>query len=372
MKQFLLFSATILFFLSPVVIFSQTYKIDEKRVYSWDGAPNWKQETFMQYSYDNGGNKETKIETFTYPSMAKLFQDIKTYNGNNNIELEETQFWNSTMMQYINSARTTYTYDGSDNLEFETEQSYNFGTMMYDNELRTEYEFSGGNLIRITFQSWENGVWVNEEQYEYSYNTSGQPEEEIESTWNSNTSMWDPSERSIATYTNGLRTKLEVYEYNNGNWETQPFEQYLSEYMGTLETKYTWQSWDGSQWVNEDQETNDYDANGNVTMIIYSNWSGSMWEPYYKEELDYSMADPLSTTEFDSESFKVHPNPASDVINISTAFDIEKIEMYSVLGNKIIQSSKAKHLNVSNVKSGMYMLKIFSGGRHTTKKIVVK
>ena len=348
------------------------YKVDERRIYSWDGNPDWNQHSTEQYIYANGGNKETSIITSSFPGGEVLYQDLKTYNANNDIILEVTQFWNSVTLQWETTAQTVYTYNLSGELEYETDQSYNFVTQMFTDEFRTKNEYLNGNLIRITFQKSENGVWVDEDKFEYSHNTSGQPVEEIESLWNTTTMMWDPIERAIATYTSGLLTKLEIYKYTNGSWETQPYEQYLLEYNGMLQTKFTWQSWDGAQWVNEDLETSAYDANDNLEELIYWSWSGSVWEPYYKEETDNSVAGPLSSTVFDSENFKVYPNPVSEIINITSKTPIDKVELYSVLGLKIMESPDYKNINVSHIKSGLYLLKASIGRSSTTKKIAIK
>jgi hypothetical protein len=372
MKQITLLTVLFLVSISFSSDAQTVYKVDEKRIYSWDGNPDWQQHSTQQYLYANGGNKESSVLILSYPGGEALYQDLKTYNTSNNIILEVTQFWNSTMTQWETTAQTVYTYNGSGKIEFETDQSYNFVTQMYTNAFRTKYDYSGDNLIRITYQSWENGAWENDDKFEYAYNTSGLPIEEIESIWNSATMLWEPSERGIATYTNNLLTKLEIYKYDNGGWETQPFEQYLTEYTGMLESSFTWQSWNGSQWVNEDIETSFYDTNGNRTEYIFSSWSGSDWEPYYKEESDYSEAAPLSVTSFDSEDFKVYPNPASDVINIASKIPIDKIELYSILGSKILQSDNYMQINVSHVKSGMYLVKATSGSKTTSKRIVIK
>ena len=372
MRKISLLSVLVLITFGYTLNAQTVYKIDEKRIYSWDGSPDWQQHTTEQYGYTNGGNKETSIITMSYPDGELLYQDLKTYNTNNDIILEVSQFWNSFLLQWDTTGQTIYTYNLSGQLEYETDQSYNLVTQVFTDEFRTKNEYSGGNLIRVTYQRWENGVWVNEDKYEYSYNTSGQPVEEVESLWNAATMMWELIERGVATYTSGFLTKLEFYKYTNGNWETQPYEQYLMEYNGTQISKITWQSWDGAQWVNLDLETSEYDANNNATELIYWSWSGTSWDPYYKEEVDYSVAGPLGVTAFNRANIKVYPNPASDVINMSSTIPIDRVELYSILGDKIMESSNYQNINVSHIKSGMYLLKASSGNNSITEKIVIK
>jgi Secretion system C-terminal sorting domain len=367
MKQFLLFSAFILCCLFSLLSFSQTYKVDELKLFSY-GDPDWNQEYTQQYTYDNGGNKETNMLVLSYPDGDKIYQVNKTYNANNDVILSVTQFWNDLAMQWENSSQETYTYyTGTSNVKDVTTYSLILGYSTY----KILYEYSGNDIVKITDQIGDTGGLVNATKYDYTYNSPGMPGEEIESEWNVSTSMWDMTEKTIATYTSGLRTKIDVYNYESGNWATMPFERYLSNYSGTLEIEYRWESWNGAGWDFEDRELSTYDANGNKTVYIFENWTG-VWEPYYKEEASYSVASPLGVESFENVSFKVFPNPASDVVNLSSFSDIEKIEMFNVLGEKVLVSSKAKQLHVESLKSGVYLLKVFSGNRSATKRIVIE
>jgi len=55
-----------------------TYKIDEKYIYSWDDPTmDWKQDLTHQYTYGNGGAKETKLLILSYPGSQNLSQSLK-------------------------------------------------------------------------------------------------------------------------------------------------------------------------------------------------------------------------------------------------------------------------------------------------------
>lgn len=68
---------------------------------------------------------------------------------------------------------------------------------------------------------------------------------------------------------------------------------------------------------------------------------------------------------------QIYPNPTADVININTRKEIQRTEVYSLLGKKIAIYQNTKQFNVGNLPSGVYLLKIFSEGIVLTKKIVV-
>jgi len=80
----------------------------------------------------------------------------------------------------------------------------------------------------------------------------------------------------------------------------------------------------------------------------------------------------LSIDEVFANKIGVYPNPVSDVISIRTTESIEKIEMYNSLGQLIMdKNQQTKQLNVEDLKSGVYFLKLYSGPRSTTKKVII-
>ncbi|MEH6537262.1 MAG: family 16 glycosylhydrolase [Psychroserpens sp.] len=81
----------------------------------------------------------------------------------------------------------------------------------------------------------------------------------------------------------------------------------------------------------------------------------------------------LSVEDAFASAFNVSPNPASDYINISTEKEIDSVELYDVLGKVVFskEEDNLKQLNVTNLKSGLYLLKIYSGNQFTTKRILV-
>lgn len=364
MKHFLLF---VLLFLLTYLGFAQTlYQVDEKRIYDWDGAPDWDHVITEQFTYDNGGNKETKIVGLSYPSSENIYQFIKSYNSNNDIILSVRQSWNSTTMLWENVSQDVYTYfTNTSNIKDVTTYSFNLGFDVF----KISYEYSGSDVSKITVQQEAGGSLVNYEQYVYTYNIPGQPYQEFDSIWNTTTSMWDLKERGTATYSTNLREVINE-KYNGSTYDL--FEKYITTYSGSLETQYIIQTWNGSSYINSDRELSTYDANDNKTVYIFESWLGSAWEGYYKEEMDYSIAAPLSTVSFDNNSFKIYPNPASNIINISSSLDIDKIEIYTVLGKKVLQTPYTKQLNVESLNTGIYLLKVFSNNQSSTRKIVIK
>jgi len=71
-------------------------------------------------------------------------------------------------------------------------------------------------------------------------------------------------------------------------------------------------------------------------------------------------------------SVKMYPNPANGIVHIySGNVSIDRVEVYSVLGTKVYET-KAAQFNVESLSQGIYMVKIYSGNRSVTKKLIVK
>jgi hypothetical protein len=82
---------------------------------------------------------------------------------------------------------------------------------------------------------------------------------------------------------------------------------------------------------------------------------------------------PLSILEETTLSFKIYPNPASNVLNINHSYNEVTYTLFTIDG-KIIKSGSLdnKQINISDLQSGIYLLQLTSEGKSETKKIVKK
>lgn len=85
----------------------------------------------------------------------------------------------------------------------------------------------------------------------------------------------------------------------------------------------------------------------------------------------------LSNKVFDSSSFLVYPNPAENILNIDTSNQF--IKSYAIYDNqgRIVKDSRLNSgvnftIDISNLQSGIYLLKINSSDKSITKKFIKK
>jgi adenylate kinase family enzyme len=75
------------------------------------------------------------------------------------------------------------------------------------------------------------------------------------------------------------------------------------------------------------------------------------------------------------EGLSLYPNPVSNgKVYITSKNDDEKdIIIFDVLGKKVIQTKiNSRELNISNLSSGVYIIKINEGDTSATRKLIVK
>lgn len=70
--------------------------------------------------------------------------------------------------------------------------------------------------------------------------------------------------------------------------------------------------------------------------------------------------------------FSIYPNPASNVINIKTDLEFTKVELYDILGKRVLETGATNQLNISSFKSGVYFVKLHSTKGTLTKKVVIE
>ena len=92
-----------------------------------------------------------------------------------------------------------------------------------------------------------------------------------------------------------------------------------------------------------------------------------------KVQLAYDPA--LGTTQFSTFKFSVYPNPTSDQLNLSAARTISKVELFNLLGQRVLSNTvnaSQKQLSISNLQNGVYLMEVTIDNAKQAFKIVKK
>ena len=70
-------------------------------------------------------------------------------------------------------------------------------------------------------------------------------------------------------------------------------------------------------------------------------------------------------------SITIYPNPAEDVINISSSNQINNVTVFNFIGQPVYQGN-SNIINTTNFKTGVYIIRIETTEGLTTEKITIK
>ncbi len=75
------------------------------------------------------------------------------------------------------------------------------------------------------------------------------------------------------------------------------------------------------------------------------------------------------------EGFTFYPNPSSDVINLNATENIERVTIYNMLGQKVLDqniNATSSQLDVANLVTGTYLMEVYAGGKTASHKVIKK
>jgi hypothetical protein len=80
----------------------------------------------------------------------------------------------------------------------------------------------------------------------------------------------------------------------------------------------------------------------------------------YVDSIVFDNTPGLSTADFGTanNTISLYPNPAQEVLNVSSSNKISKIEVYDLLGRKVASNNNASEVNVSSLGKGAYIVKV--------------
>ena len=355
-------------------------------------------------------------EFFDGTSYTNIEKSEFTYGSSNNL-LGETGFsWIAT--EWKKSSESIYTYNADNRATVELYQEYDMNTNTISDGERSNYMYNAdGNLIQILEEEYLGSSWVNvyKSDLQYSNNriSSG-----LSYEWNGSNWVYaeDSSKITINYNSNGNVSSIDNDVMDDASWVASFRTIYTYDDSNRI-TLQNQQAWNGTSWVTLNRKENTYDTFGNAieqkeyylnndTLTLVSDETftfdttqlmASFIHPFkdktgidylfsgekivnkiinsitfndYKTTYNYGEAT-ASVNDFSLVDVKVYPNPATNFIKVSAEnATIKNIELYTILGKKIMTSIK-NDLNIENLVNGVYVLKIQSKkGDFATKRII--
>ncbi|HSD14084.1 MAG TPA: endonuclease [Flavobacterium sp.] len=141
-------------------------------------------------------------------------------------------------------------------------------------------------------------------------------------------------------------------------------------FIGDLATLLTWNHSDPADdfEMNRNNYIYTWQVNRNP-FIDYPNLADYIWgshagEPWYST---------LSANEVADLKFQMYPNPANNHLTISGIRGEAAVEIYSYTGQKVINQNFSDAIDLQlNLSSGLYFVKVSSGAKSTTQKLIIR
>ena len=284
-------------------------------------STNSGEDVIFKYILDNGSFSEEIIVKKIFGAPILLFED-ESDNYSDYWTIDSS--WSETFEEY-NSPQTSITDSPYSNYSNNALETIN---------LLNDINLSGYSYAEINF----NAKWNIESGYDY--------------------------------------VQIEISNDGGASWEPQ-CGKYTRKGVETQEDALDEPLYDGNQgdWVNESILLTDYiDQEISIRFKLKSDGGLRRDGFYYDDFKIKALSSSLSSSENTLNKAKIYPIPSDNIIYISSKEEIKAIKVFDVLG-KVIMSynqNNIENISIENLKSGVYIIKLFSSEGTENHRIIKK
>jgi hypothetical protein len=319
---------------------------------TWNGT-NWINSYNLNSAYDSSNNQLSSISQIWLGGIwLNKFKNDKVYDMNNNNISLLTQSWVSGTWQ--NKNRTTNTFDANNNMLTTLSQSWVSGAWQINSRTTSTYN-ANNNELSYLFEFWNGSAWVNSSKSMSIYDINSNRLSYTHQTWINNT--WINNYKRIMIYdTSNNNTLYETY-----NWDTSNSSWYI--------TRNNALKYDVNNFIN-----NELNTTYNTTSSLYSGMDSTQY--YYHTANVTVIKTPTTLTNTKTISY---PNPSNGNIIINATelgatngLDIYNAQGTKVYSNPIFSAQLSNELDLSKLDKGIYFIKINTGGKVRTERIIIQ
>ncbi len=371
---------TILLFISFLILksaFSQnieTFLIETRVNETWvkmaNGGNTYDQVGFLINTSQNTWDND-------YNQWNKSFQTLYTNTNEGKVTQQITQSWSDVTRIWDNLQRVTFGYNSDKKLTSKITENAVNGNWQYLTKEVHSYDSPGNIKTKLQF-SWNLAIssWEITQQINYTYNTDGNVIEIVTQLWNNSTNTWNNIERTISDYNFNDKPITQVTDlWISGNWQNHAKTTNTYDKSGYLLNSIK-QQWNmkTSEWNNSELINYYNNSNGNINQKTIQFWNNLslLWEYHSRTSYTYFQSNSSSKPQYPG--FSVYPNPCNDYISIKLEnSDNFKISIVDIQGQAIssqLISGKATSIDLKDLNSGIYILKIEQGEKVLIRKVL--
>jgi hypothetical protein len=316
----------------------------------------WQNSTRVNYWYTSGGMVDYSIaQTWGGASWTNVSRNVYTY-GSGKLVRNEMQTWNG--VTFTPTSAKIYSYDAA------------------------------GNTTQILSQSYESGIWVYTDLWEYTYTSMSWLSTEKYSVWS--TSSFRPRTMNSYSYDtsgNMLTKNSQKYNATTTTYDNSMLSTFSNFTSGRMAQTQIDESWDSttSTYNYMKEYTYTYNTFGQLTSSTGISWNrAGFWQyvlgdpkmAYYYQT--YTVG--VNSIDAVKGSMNVYPVPAQNVVNIALSWaDAQafQVVIYGMDGSLVNtwQVEPTAQYNVSvpvgNLATGNYLVKVVGSKGQLTQQFSV-
>lgn len=368
------------------IVYDGTRKTSEMQQKLVNGS--WENFYFFRYFYSASGDADTTVRMkWLDEQWIYDYRIIRSLNADNNELSNLQQFWID--YEWRNSSARYLEYNEQGFVISLTYKNADANGVLVESVRHLTTYYTAYQVYTKTRQSWEQGTWIDEFRTVYKY-IDNQRDTALYQYWIDGSWQTDYLDKYTYDAENMLDT---IYSFNHeSNFENNRISAYehTDEYTETIITeKIDW------MWQNKYKWRYNYD--GTRLLFDYSwRWQNDQWELYSITHCSYDQSflsgnSNMSYTwsvEGDSTHYYFHtvvglmelpvtnlhiyPNPTTGLFNIAEVEQIQKIEIYNILGVPVKTIFHCTGtVDLSSHPAGPYFLKIHKKDGVFTGKVVI-
>ena len=170
--------------------------------------------------------------------------------------------------------------------------------------------------------------------------------------------------------------QLEISNDNGNSWIPQ-CGKYTRKGIETHDFALDEPLYDGNQpqWINETVSLTDYlNEDIFIRFKLYTD-GGLRRDGFYFDNFKIKgVSENLGISEIEQVSFNIYPNPTGNYINIRSEVKINKLEIFDLMGKKLLEIKKESinRVRLPRINSGVYIVKLFSDEGISNHRIIKK
>jgi hypothetical protein len=316
---------------------NDSFDIDNNLISSIDGQiGSTSNQEKTEYTY-NSADKITQVKLFEW--NGQWDENIKITITYNSIDLPTyliLEEWNATTSVWENNFKYNYTYASNDKIQQFISSEWDSFTNAWVPAEKNEMTLTGNNITRQIYSSWNatTSLWEINGDTQYSYDIDNNPLTEISASYNNISLLFEENTKTEFVYDNAITINNVAHPFTDQFYE----------------------------FAYEEMKIN----NKLLSSKGYNKNSSQVWEISDKTDhyyAAYTSATPNPIKDINTSSFRIFPNPATEILHFDVDKDV-KLEIYNSNGQKVIAqalNNSINKINVNNLNNGIYFIKILDG-----------